>query len=80
MQSLVQIDLARTLAHEKPRLASGAWACRPADRSQMLRLRLRRRHRFRFRLLFPQRTGRGQSWSAKEAIAVCRIFAECGTF
>ena len=70
MHSLVQIDLARTLAHTRSRdWPPGAWARRPADRSQMVRLRLRRRHRRRFRLLFPQRTGRCQSWSTEEAIA-----------
>jgi hypothetical protein len=57
MHSLIQIDLARTLAHEKPRRTS-EWQRHPeADRVQLLRFRLRRRNRFRFRLLFPQRSG-----------------------
>ena len=52
MHSLIQIDLARTLAQEKPRRAYEEQTRREADRSRLLSLRLRRRNRFRFRLLF----------------------------
>ena len=55
MHSLIQIDLARTLAQEKPRGTSERRHLEE-DRGQVLRFRLRRRDRFRFRLLFPQRS------------------------
>lgn len=54
MHSLIQIDLARTLAQEKPRRMAEERTRQEADRPHVLRLRLRRRRRFRFRLLFPR--------------------------
>jgi hypothetical protein len=52
MHSLIQIDLARTLTGEKPRLISERQARRQKDRSPLLRLRMRRWRRFRLRVPF----------------------------
>lgn len=52
MHSLVQIELARTLAQEKPRLISERQPRRDTSRSPLLRLRLRRRRRFQLRVPF----------------------------
>ena len=53
MHSLIQIDLARTLAQDKPRLISRRQARRDPGPSRLLRLRLRLRRRRRFQLRVP---------------------------
>ena len=50
MHSLIQIDLARTLAHEKPRLIPERQARRETGPSRLMPLRLRRRRRFQLRI------------------------------